>query len=109
MSSQRLFNSDLENEIVEFARQLVRIKSYSGQEEEAIRLVEQKMKALGYDEVRLDAMGNVLGRIGQGPKSILFDSHVDTVEVNDEPAWQVPPFGGEIANGWLHGRGSVDM
>ncbi len=99
----------LKEEILEFAQQLVRIKSYSGQEEEAIKLVEKKMLSLGYDEVFIDQMGNVLGRIGTGPKSILFDSHVDTVEVNDESEWDVPPFSGEIRDGRLHGRGSVDM
>ena len=67
------------------------------------------MKELGYDEVTVDSMGNVIGRIGEGEKSILFDSHVDTVEVNDEKEWDVPPFSGEIVNGQLHGRGSVDM
>ncbi|MCA6432113.1 MAG: YgeY family selenium metabolism-linked hydrolase, partial [Cytophagales bacterium] len=61
----------LEKEILEFAQQLVRIKSYSGQEEEAIKFVETKMLSLGYDEVIIDQMGNVLGRIGTGPKSIL--------------------------------------
>jgi putative selenium metabolism hydrolase len=99
----------LEKEILEFAQQLVRIKSYSGQEEEAIKLVEKKMLSLGYDEVFIDQMGNVLGRIGSGPKSILFDSHVDTVEVNDESDWNIPPFRGEVSGGRLHGRGSVDM
>lgn len=99
----------METELLEFAQALVRIKSYSGQEEEAIRLVEKKMLALGYDEVIIDQMGNVLGRIGHGTKSILFDSHVDTVEVNDESEWDVPPFSGKIIDGRLHGRGSVDM
>lgn len=41
------------------------------------------MPALGYDEVIVDAMGNVLGRIGNGPVRMLFDAHVDTVEVPD--------------------------
>lgn len=99
----------LEKEILEFAQTLIRIKSYSGQEEEAVKLVEKKMHSLGYDEVIIDQMGNVLGRIGSGPKSILFDSHVDTVEVNDESEWNVPPFSGAIVDGRLHGRGSVDM
>lgn len=99
----------MQQDLVAFAQSLVKIKSYSGQEEPAIRLVEQRMKALGFDEVVLDAMGNVLGRMGDGPKSILLDAHVDTVEVNDEDAWEIPPFSGEIRNGRLHGRGSVDM
>jgi putative selenium metabolism hydrolase len=67
------------------------------------------MLALGYDEVIIDSMGNVLGRIGNGEKSILFDSHVDTVEVKDEAEWDIPPFSGTITGGRLHGRGSVDM
>jgi len=96
-------------EIIDFTQSLVRIKSYSGQEQEIIRFIEQKMKSLGYDQVTIDSMGNVLGRIGEGGKSILFDSHVDTVEVNDEKDWEYPPFSGEIAEGRLHGRGSVDM
>lgn len=99
----------LEKEILEFAQTLIRIKSYSGQEEEAIKLVEKKMLSMGYDEVIIDQMGNVVGRIGSGPKSILLDSHVDTVEVNDESEWNVPPFSGEVIGGRLHGRGSVDM
>lgn len=103
------FETSMERELVHFAQDLIRIKSYSGQEEEAIRFVEKKMHSLGYDEVIIDQMGNVLGRIGSGPQSILFDSHVDTVEVNDASEWAVPPFNGVIVDGRLHGRGSVDM
>ncbi|MBK6949545.1 MAG: YgeY family selenium metabolism-linked hydrolase [Haliscomenobacter sp.] len=95
--------------LIEFAQHLVRIPSYSGQEEKAIRFAEQQMKALGYDEVVIDSMGNLLGRIGNGPTSVLFDAHLDTVEVNDPQDWTFPPFGGAIENGWLQGRGSVDM
>jgi putative selenium metabolism hydrolase len=50
-----------------------------------------------------------VGRIGDGAKAILFDSHVDTVDVTDEEKWKIPPFSGVIADGYLHGRGSVDM
>jgi len=77
--------------------------------EEIVKFIEHKMKALGYDEITIDSMGNVIGRIGSGEKSILFDSHVDTVMVNDEELWDVPPFSGQIVNGRLYGRGSVDM
>ena len=109
MSASDLVSPALKEEIIAFTQSLVRIKSYSGQEEEIIRFIEQKMKDLGYDEVTIDSMGNVLGKIGTGEKSILFDSHVDTVEVNDEKEWDHPPFSGEIVNGRLYGRGSVDM
>ena len=67
------------------------------------------MIALGYDEVTIDSMGNVVGKIGNGEKVIMLDSHVDTVEVKDEEKWNIPPFNGDIVDGRLHGRGSVDM
>ena len=104
-----LITPEIQQELIAFTQSLIRIKSYSGQEEEIIKFIEQKMKALGYDEVIIDSMGNILGRIGNGEKSILFDSHVDTVAVNDEAEWDIHPFSGEIVDGYLHGRGSVDM
>ena len=100
---------DVQEELIAFTQALIRIQSVSGHEEQIIRFLAQKMQALGYDEVILDAMGNLLGRIGHGSRSILFDSHVDTVAVTDEEAWKIPPFSGEIVDGCLYGRGSVDM
>ncbi len=109
MDSSDLLTPELKKELVEFTQSLVRIKSLSGQEGEIIKFIEKKMISLGYDEVTIDSMGNLLGRIGNGEKSLMFDSHVDTVEVKDEAEWNIPPFSGDIADGRLHGRGSVDM
>ena len=95
--------------IISFTQELIRIKSYSGQEESIIKFIRNKMVELGFDEVRIDGMGNVLGRIGSGEAIIMFDSHVDTVEVNDESEWEYPPFQGVVSDGHIHGRGSVDM
>jgi putative selenium metabolism hydrolase len=109
MKQSELITPDVGNDLIEFTQSLVRIKSFSGQEEEVVRFIEKKMIALGFDEVTVDAMGNLIGRIGNGEKSILFDSHVDTVQVNDEAKWSVPPFSGQVVDGRLYGRGSVDM
>jgi len=109
MHTTSLLTEALQQDLIEFTQYLVRIKSISGQEGEAIRFIEKKMLALGYDEVTIDSMGNVVGKIGNGEKIILFDSHVDTVSVPDEKEWAFPPFSGEIVNGRLYGRGSVDM
>lgn len=109
MNSSDLFDKELQRELIEFAQALIRIRSLSGQEEAAIRLAEKKMIALGFDEVTIDSMGNVLGKIGDGDKAILFDSHLDTVDVTDEAEWAVPPFSGAVVDGRLHGRGAVDM
>ena len=69
------------------------------------------MKALGFDEVKVDAYGNVIGCIkGKRPgKKILFDGHIDTVPVIDETEWIHPPFKAEIHEGKVYGRGTSDM
>lgn len=109
MRTSDFMTPELEQELIEFTQSLIRIKSMSGQEEEIIKFIEQKMESLGYEEVIIDSMGNLLGRIGDGEKSILFDSHVDTVAVPDEEMWDIPPFSGRIVDRHLYGRGSVDM
>jgi putative selenium metabolism hydrolase len=99
----------LQSALIGFAQELVRIRSYSGEEEAVIRHIETHMRRLGYDETTLDAMGNLVGRIGTGSRTILLDAHIDTVTVNDADQWRHDPFGGVIADGSLHGRGAVDM
>ncbi len=109
MNKLDLITPEVKKELIEFTQSLVRIKSVSGQEEGIVKFIEKKMNALGYDEVIIDSMGNVVGKIGNGEKTIMFDSHIDTVEVKDEEKWDVPPFSGNIIDGRLYGRGSVDM
>ena len=109
MNSSEVLVQEIKKELIEFTKNLIRIKSFSGQEGNIIKFIEKKMFALGYDEVTIDSMGNIIGKIGNGQKAIMFDSHVDTVEVTDEEMWKIPPFSGDILDGRLHGRGSVDM
>lgn len=101
--------NQIQSDLIEFARDLVRTKSYSGDERAIIHLIEKKMKQLYYDDVTVDSMGNIVGRIGNGQDVLMFDSHVDTVAANDPSKWRHDPFGGVIENGMLYGRGSVDM
>lgn len=99
-----------EKSMILFAQQLIRIRSYSGCEQEAAAFVKRQMEQMGYDDVKIDEMGNVIGRIGADIEPvILLDSHMDTVEVKDGACWTKPPFGGEIHEGRLYGRGAVDM
>ncbi|MDA3791181.1 MAG: YgeY family selenium metabolism-linked hydrolase [Desulfobacula sp.] len=100
---------EIKSDLIEFAQELVKIKSYSGDEEKIIQFIKEKMIQLDYDDVVIDSMGNIVGRIGNGQQSIMFDSHIDTVEVKDFSDWIHPPFDGVIEDGRLHGRGSVDM
>jgi len=96
-------------ELIKFAQKAVQIKSYSNQEENFAKFVLDEMGKLNYDKAFIDSSGNVIGIIGSGPMCIHFDSHLDTVEVHDEKNWTHPPFSGEISEGFLWGRGSVDM
>lgn len=107
--SDKVKNKECMDDVVEFARSLVRIKSVSDHEGGVAERVKNKMEELGYDEVFIDSTGNVIGRVGNGPKTIMFDSHMDTVEVNDTDEWLLPPFSAEIKDGRMYGRGSVDM
>ncbi|MFU2158182.1 MAG: YgeY family selenium metabolism-linked hydrolase [Caldisericum sp.] len=97
-----------EPEIIAFAQDIVRTKSYSGEEGELVKLLEKKMKELGFDEVIIDETGNIIGRVGSGPIKLLYDAHIDTVWAEDKENWSVDPFGGIIKDGKLYGRGSSD-
>ncbi len=94
---------------VELTQKLVRIPGVSGQEGAVADAIEQTMHDLGYREVTRDSFGTVLGQVGpeDAPTSLLFDGHMDVVPVVGE--WSVDPFGGEIRDGRLWGRGSTDM
>lgn len=109
MRTLLLNRQDATPDLLAFTQDLVRLQSYSGQEGQVAAFIAAKMNALGFDAVQIDRYGNAFGRVGQGEKVILFDSHTDTVTVTDGEQWTRPPFSGEIVDGWLWGRGSVDM
>ncbi len=100
---------DRNKELIEFVKKSIQTRSYTDEEGEYADLVKSEMEKLGYDEVFIDSTGNVVGRIGDGPKIIHFDSHMDTVQVHDPDEWEFPPFSGEVHDGYIWGRGSVDM
>jgi putative selenium metabolism hydrolase len=106
----RPLNSQEREELVDFLRALVRTPSMSTQEGAVAKLIEAQMRQIGFDEVYVDRIGNVIGRIGggYGPK-LLYDGHMDTVGVGERSAWRRDPFGAEIEGGVLFGRGAADM
>lgn len=89
--------------------ELVKAKSYSSQEEEVCRKIEKMCTNYGFDEVRIDDLGSVVARVGNGPKKIAFDAHIDTVGVGDPAQWTKDPLSGEISEGLVHGLGSSDQ
>ena len=88
---------------------MVQVKSYSSKEEDVCRLIVGLCEEAGFDEVRIDGLGSVIGRVGNGPKKIAFDAHIDTVEVGNLDNWDFDPFSGEIKDGKVFGRGSSDQ
>jgi len=100
---------ELREPMIAFLRDIVAIPSLSGQEEKVVKRIEQEMRKVGFDEVRIDPLGNVLGRVGHGPRVIAFDAHVDTVDVSDPEQWDFDPFTGKVEDGNVYGRGAVDQ
>lgn len=104
-------SNDTSAALVSLTRDLVRIPSVLGGEGPVAERVLAEMRLLEYDEVELDASGNAVGVVqgaADGP-TILFDAHMDTVDVHPRAAWSHDPFGGEVSDGRIYGRGSSDM
>jgi putative selenium metabolism hydrolase len=89
--------------------ELVKIKSLSTKEGAVIKKLKEMMADAGFDEIKIDGLGNIIGRIGSGKKIIAIDGHIDTVDIGNIENWTFDPLGGEIKNGFVHGRGSADQ
>lgn len=96
-------------ELTKFLGDLVSIKSFSAGEREVVQRIRKEMEKVGFDEVRIDGLGNILGRIGSGKRVIAMDAHIDTVEVGNEKLWKVDPFCGVVSDGVIYGRGASDQ
>ena len=91
-----------------FLADLIRIRSYTGQEKPAVERTLEELRAIGCDEVWQDSAGNALGRIGHGPRVILYNAHLDTNEVADESEWPHPPLEPVVEGDTMFGLGASD-
>lgn len=100
---------DLAWDAVRLTQAFVRIPSLSGQEQAMADFVQQVMRDLGFDQISVDDKGSVLGFVGpaQAPLALLFDAHMDVVPIAGN--WTVEPFGAQIKDGRMYGRGTSDM
>lgn len=96
------------NNLITFLRDLIRIPSLPGQEGAVVTRIAEEMRRVGFDQVWTDRVGNVVGRIGQGGKRLLMESHIDTVGVGDPASWDYDPFEGKLEDGYIYGRGASD-
>jgi putative selenium metabolism hydrolase len=100
---------ELEAETVRFLADLVRTPSFSSKEDKVVPVIAKEMKQVGFDEVRVDGLGSIIGRIGNGPRVMAFDAHIDTVYPGDREQWSFDPFQPKVEDGKIWGRGTVDQ
>ena len=98
---------------VDLTARLVRCPSVTPAEGGAIALLAAELAAAGFECFRADRGGiaNLVARWGAKghPRTFGFNGHTDVVPPGDDSAWTHPPFGAEMSEGWLYGRGSTDM
>ncbi len=95
-------------QMVDFLRGLIAIPSYDSLIGDVGEACAARMRELDFDEVRFDSMGNILGRVGNGSRVLLFDSHIDTVGIGDRSEWDWDPLQGKEEGGVVFGRGACD-
>jgi putative selenium metabolism hydrolase len=105
----RLTQQDRSN-LTTLIRDLVEIPSPSNDEGEVAARIVDELTRLGFRDVRIDRIGNVVGWVGPGRGPVLMlNGHMDTVQVSDAGRWEHAPFGAEVENGALYGIGACDM
>ena len=104
---QKRVNSSRED-LIQFMLEICEIPSMDSKIGPVGERIQAEMKKLGFEEVRFDKMGNTIGRIGNGKRVLVYDSHIDTVGVGDPSTWGWDPFKGKVENGILFARGASD-
>src|SRR6201993_726106 len=98
------------------ARDLIRCPSVTPLDAGALAVLENLLKTAGFDTHRITFsdpgtadVDNLYARIGNSAPHITFAGHTDVVPAGDETAWSHGAFSGEVKDGFLYGRGAVDM
>ncbi len=96
-------------DMTKFLRDLVAIPGESCGEEKVVKRIEEEMKKVNFDEVTIDPMGNIIGRMGKGDTVIAFDAHIDTVGIGEKSNWNFDPYEGYENETEIGGRGTSDQ
>ncbi len=101
---------------VALTQALIRCESVTPHEGGALTLLQNILEPAGFECHRMifsepgtPDIDNLYARLGTGRPHLCFAGHTDVVPAGNEAAWTAPPFGGEIRDGILYGRGAVDM
>ncbi len=98
---------------IKLTSDLIKCPSVTPEEGGAISLLMKLLTEHGFDCTRIERGGvsNLFARWGTGKngRTFGFNGHTDVVPVGDVSAWSVDPFGAEVKDGFLYGRGATDM
>jgi succinyl-diaminopimelate desuccinylase len=104
------------NDALSIAQALIRCPSVTPTDAGALGVLESLLKARGFETHRVTFseagtpdVDNLYARLGSAAPHITFAGHTDVVPAGDESAWSHGAFSGEVKDGFLHGRGAVDM
>ena len=92
-----------------FLRELIAIPGESANEKNVIERIRKEMDTLKFDDIEVDGMGNILGRMGSGKQIIAYDAHIDTVGVGNMKNWEFDPFEGFESETEIGGLGASDQ
>ena len=111
LGGRAMLTEERKQSVIELCQELIKRRSYSGEENLVSDALKDFFTAQGFDEVKVDEYGNTIGVIkGKMPgKKIVFDGHMDTVPAQNVEKWTHDPFGAEIEDGKIYGRGTTDM
>ena len=98
-----------EKEMTKFLRDMIKIPSESCDEEKVILRIKEEMENVGFDQVSIDPMGNLIGKIGHGKHLIAMDGHIDTVGIGEIKNWTHDPYEGYETDEIIYGRGASDQ
>ena len=98
---------------VSLTADLIRCPSITPEEGGALVVLQDLLEGAGFACTRVDRgdVSNLFARWGDKghAKTFGFNGHTDVVPLGDEAAWTMPPFGAEVKDGFMYGRGAVDM
>ena len=96
---------------VELTRELIRRPSVTPADAGAMAIVEDTLNRLGFvcRRMKFGEIENLYARYGTARPNLCFAGHTDVVPVGDAAAWSHDPFGADVVDGWMYGRGAVDM
>lgn len=100
---------DYNADMTAFLRKMISYPSESCHEGEVVACIKAEMGKLGFDEVKVDGLGNVMGFMGNGDKIITIDGHIDTVGIGNRDNWKFDPYRGFEDDQLIGGRGSSDQ